>query len=495
MTITVERDQLSGSQEGAGAGLRAFLEQAERIGKLRHVHGANADAEIGAATEVLQQAPESPIAVFDHVPGYDPSFRVAVNTLGSTDTIALALGMLPGQSKREVANAWRDRVRRFQPINAEVVADGPVFENVRRGDEVDLSIFPVPKWHPNDGGRYIGTGSYDVTRDPDDGWINCGTYRVMLQGHNKLGYYISPGKHGRVHRQKYFDRHEPCPVVMVFGGDPLMFLASATEVQFGITEFDWVSGMRGQPMQLVRGPVTGLPFPADAEIVVEGFATADEMLPEGPFGEWTGYYASDTRPEPVLKVEALYYRNAPILVGSPPGRPPDELAKYRAIMRSALLHDQLEKAGIPDIVGVWCHEAGGSRLLNVVSLKQRYPGHTRQALHVAAQCHAGAYAGRWVIAVDDDIDPANLEEVMWAMSTRADPATSIDIVHRAWSTPLDPRITPEQRAARDFTNSRGLIDATRPFEWRNQFPLVNTMPADMRQAAEERWGYLLRDER
>jgi len=168
-----------------------------------------------------------------------------------------------------------------------------------------MRIFPTPRWHPLDGGRYIGTGSFDITRDPDDGWVNLGTYRVMVHDARRLGYYISPGKHGRLHRQKYFDRGQPCPVAMVFGSDPLLFLASCTEIPFGVSEYDWVGAIRGEPMQVTRGPGTGLPIPADAEIVVEGHASDQETLTEGPFGEWTGYYASDSRQEPVLTVEAL----------------------------------------------------------------------------------------------------------------------------------------------------------------------------------------------
>ena len=204
-----------------------------------------------------------------------------------------------------------------------------------------------------------------------------------------------------------------------------------------------------------------------------------------------GYYGSGSRHEPVLQVEALYYRDQPILVGSPPGQPPDEQARYRAILRSALLRDEIEKVAIPDVTGVWCHEVGGSRLFNVVSIKQRYPGHARQVLHAASSVRAGAYAGRYVVVVDEDIDPSNLEEVLWAVCTRSDPATSIDIVHRAWSTPLDPRIPPERRQVADFTNSRGLIDATRPWEWRDQYPPLNVPPREVRDAARQRWGYLL----
>jgi 4-hydroxy-3-polyprenylbenzoate decarboxylase len=313
----------------------------------------------------------------------------------------------------------------------------------------------------------------------------------MVHDARRLGYYISPGKHGRLQRQKYFDRGERCPVVMVFGSDPLLFLASCTEVPYGVSEYEWVGAVRGEPQRVIPGPITGLPIPADAEIVIEGYAAADQLLPEGPFGEWTGYYGSDMRAEPVLHVQALYHRNEPILVGSPPGQPPDEQARYRSVLRSALLTDELQRVGIPDVAAAWQHEVGGSRLFTVVAIRQRYPGHARQTLHVAAQCRAGAYAGRYTIVVDDDIDPSNLEEVIWAVCTRSDPATSIDIIPRSWSTPLDPRIPPERKAAGDFTNSRGLIDATRPWEWRDQYPALNVPSREVRERAFERWRHLL----
>ena len=471
--------------------LRGWLERVEQLGALRRVDGASSESEIGDATDLLQHSSDAPAVLFDRIPGYEPGFRVLVNGLGTIDRMSLALGAPLGLSKLELADVWRERILGLEPVPAVEVTDGPVMENVQRGDEVDVTVFPAPLWHPNDGGRYLGTGSYDVTRDPDDGWVNVGTYRVMVHGPNKLGYYISPGKHGRLHRQKYFDRNERCPVAMVFGSHPLIFLAASNEIPYGVSEYDWVGGVLGEPMQVIRGPVTGLPIPACAEIVVEGYASADELIPEGPFGEWTGYYASGERAEPVLHVEAVYHRNEPIILGCQPGRPPDELARYRAPLRSALLFEELLKAGVPDVAAVWQHEVGGSRMFIVAAIRQRYPGHSRQVLHVAAQCHTGGYAGKYVVVVDDDIDPSNLEEVMWAVCTRSDPADSIDIIRRAWSTPLDPRITPDQRAVGNFTNSRALIDATRPFEWRDQFPPVNVPPLSQRQAALARWSYLL----
>ena len=194
----------------------------------------------------------------------------------------------------------------------------------------------------------------------------------------------------------------------------------------------------------------------------------------------------------MLDIKAIYYRNNPIILGCPPQRPPDELARYRAVVRSGLLRENMTKAGVPGIAAVWAHEVGSARLLLAVAITQRYPGHARQAGHIASQCHVGAYAGRYVIVVDDDIDVSNLDELIWAMITRSDPATSIDIIHNAWSTPLDPRIEPERKAQGDFTNSRAIINACRPWHWRDKFPKVNAPTPEEAREARRRFGYLLK---
>ncbi|HEX4802380.1 MAG TPA: UbiD family decarboxylase, partial [Myxococcaceae bacterium] len=308
-----------------------------------------------------------------------------------------------------------------------------------------------------------------------------------IHDRNTLGFYISPGKQGRIMREKYFARGEPCKVVVSFGQDPLLYLAGGIEVPHGVSEYDWVGGLQGCPVQVIEGEYTGLPLPATSEIVVECEALPGQDRDEGPFGEWTGYYASSVRPEPIMKVHRLYHRNNPILLGAPPTRPPCEFNYMRCFLRSALIWNEMEAAGITDVRGVWCHEAGGGRLLTIVSIQQRYPGHARQAGMVAAYCHAGGYLGRYVIVVDDDIEVTNTNDVLWALTTRSNPEIDIEIIRRSWSGPLDPIIPKGQKGH----SSRAIIDACRPYEWIKEFPPVAESSPEVRRAAEKKWGKIL----
>ena len=472
--------------------LREWIVQAEKLGEVRHVKGANWQEEIGMAAEVVLHSETAPAVIFEDVPGCPKGFRLLTNFFGGKRK-NMTLGFPEHLNKIELSEAFLNSyLKELKQLPYQEVSDGPILENILTGDDIDITKFPAPVWHELDGGRYIGTGSFNITRDPDENWVNCGTYRAMIQDKRTVAFYISPGKHGRIHRDKYQDRKELMPTAIVVGGDPLTFLTACSETPYGVCEFDLVGGMRNEPVKVVRGKITGLPIPANAEIVLEGFVDPAKRLPEGPFGEWTGYYASDRRPEPVLDIKAVYHRNDPIILGCPPQRPPDELARYRAVTRSALLRQNVIKAGVPDVKSVWAHEVGTARMLIGISINQRYPGHSKQAGHVACQCHVGAYCGKYVIVVDDDVDVSNLDELIWAMLTRSDPATSIDIITGAWSTPLDPRISPQDKAIGNFTNSRAIIDACRPYHWRDQFPPVNMPSPEVLKKAREKFSYLLK---
>ncbi|MBI2540991.1 MAG: UbiD family decarboxylase, partial [Deltaproteobacteria bacterium] len=363
--------------------LRSWLDLAGELGEVRLVEGASWQEEIGMATELLNHSDPAPAALFDKIPGYPKGYRVLVNFFGGRRK-GMTLG-LPGElSNLQLSEAFTEAFEAAKPIPYEVVGKGPILENVVMGDDVNVLSFPTPLWHEMDGGRYIGTGSYNITQDPEEGWVNLGTYRVMVHDEKSVGFYISPGKHGRIHRDKYMARKEPMPAAIVLGGDPLLFLMSCTELPYGISEYDIAGGLRGKPYQVIKGKMTGLPIPANAEIVLEGYIDPQKGKPEGPFGEWTGYYGSGVREEPYMDVKAVYYRNNPIMLGCPPQRPPDEISRYRAVLRSGLLKQALGKAGLQGIKAAWASEVGNTRMLLCIAIEQRYGGHATQVGHVAS---------------------------------------------------------------------------------------------------------------
>ena len=452
--------------------LRDWLEKLDGMGELKTIRGLNWDLEIGAYVELSAPAGDPHALLFDDITGYPSGYRILTGSIKTPSRVALCLGLPPSDYTLEITHTVRERLPQWEAslhkFAPQIVQTGPVLENVDSGKDIDLFKFPVPKWHEPDGGRYIGTANSVMTRDPDTGEMNLGTYRIMVHDNKTAALHVSPGKHSRLHYEKYHARGEACPVAVSVGHHPLFFAMSCTDLPDG-SEYNYIGAVSGQPVKVIKEEVTGLLIPADSEIVIAGWCPPGKARTEGPFGEWTGYYGSAEKPAPVIEVERVYYRNNPIILGAPPRRPPGDNTVYATIFHGAKLHNQLEMAGVPDVKGVWISDFAGIMFI-VVSIKQRYAGHARQAAFAASQGNRiGAYMGRYVIVVDEDIDPTNLKEVLWAMCTRSDPEKDIDIIRRAWSTPLDPTIRKPTKA---FVNSRAIIDACRPYEWIDEFPEV-----------------------
>jgi 4-hydroxy-3-polyprenylbenzoate decarboxylase len=285
-------------------------------------------------------------------------------------------------------------------------------------------------------------------------------------------------------QRKYFERGKPCPVAVVCGMHPALFMIAGLEIPHGKNEYDAAGGLLGEPVEVILGPRTGLPIPAHAEIAFEGFIHPNDRVQEGPLGEWTGYYAGGVKQEPAIRVETFMYRNDPILLGAIPGIPPDDDSFYRGTYRSGAVWNQLEAAGVPEVKGVWAHAAGGSRLWLTVSIKQMYAGHSKQAGLIASQCHAGAYVNRFVVVVDDDIDPADMDRVIWAMCTRFDPREGMEVLRGCWSSALDPMAY----APDDPRNARVVIDACRPWSRRATFPLEARASKELEARIRAKFG-------
>ncbi|HXP93920.1 MAG TPA: UbiD family decarboxylase [Candidatus Binatia bacterium] len=463
------------------ADLREFLRQAEAAGEVRRIDGASAESEIGTLFDLSNKHLYPPVLLFQNIPGYDSRFRIVSNVRTAKVII--------GELTLDAVKAYRKRPKgKSQPIPPQVVERGPILEVVVEGDAVDLRKYPAPKWHPNDGGRYIGTECMVIMKDPDSDWVNVGTYRVMIHDDKTLGVFIDTGKHGDFIRRKYWARGEACPVAISVGQAPILGVIAASSAGTGESEYAIAGGRIGRPIRVVLAKATSLPIPADAELVFEGYMPPPEVdsRPEGPFGEWPGYYASDTRPEPVVAVKTVYHRNDPLIIGQPPLTPVHPGQQFK-ISRLAALWDALEAAGVPGIKGVWRVLGGGSRFITVISIDQLHPGHAKMAGLVAAGCRDGSYLTRLIIIVDDDIDIMNPAEVMWAVATRWDPKTQTDIIDGCWTGHIDPTLSPEKRASGDITTSRMIIYAVRPYHWKDQFPKVNSIDKDDAENVRRKW--------
>ncbi len=472
--------------------LRGFIDEAKKISQWREIEGADWDKEIGSLIEATAELiPQAPMLLFDRIKGYPAGFRILSLALASYKRVAVALGLPTDINKMEVMRLAARKLRAARPIAPREVESSPLMENVMTGDRVDLFKFPALRFHEHDGGRYLGTGDTVINADPGSDFINMGTYRMQLHDADHLGLWMSPGQQGRLICMKYWEQGKSCPVVATFGQHPLQFLVSYSKFPWGQSELEIAGGLMGRPMDIIRGPVTGLPIPAGAEIAIEGEVPPPdiESHDEGPFGEWPGYYSGGTlgtgEPQPVIRVKAIYHRNDPILQDEAPlwfGA-----VKMDLPVRAGVLWDQLISAGIQDVVGVFYH----TPFLWVIAIKQRYAGHAKQAGLAALSCSASARNGRYVVIVDEDIDPSNMKEVMWAMMTRVEPKTDIEIIDNCWSTPLDPRMSPEKKDSKDYTNSRAIFYAVRPFEWRDQFPKVSRSSRELREKAIKKFQNII----
>jgi len=471
--------------------LREWLAAIEAAGELKRIEApVELKEELSAITYLAARREGAPALLFDSFVGKETDATVLANLLGSsTRRYAIAVGLDPELTVSELIHETRRITGERRPPVAIEPGDAPVNEIVLTGEEIDLTALPVPQFWPDDGGRYIGTADITFTRPPESERINVGVYRQMLHGPRRVGMYCSPGKHGKLDREAWWRRGEPCPVVVAYGIDPVLFMVGAQSMGVSESELDIAGGLIGAPVRLTRGVAVDLPIPADAEIVIEGLAHPGDLEREGPLGEFTGYYGNVPGPQPVIEVRALHMRRAPVLTTALMADYPScEIGAYYAIMRSAGVWDELEKLGVPGIRGVYAHPAAASGWgMLVVSVEQHYAGHVAQVLALAGQCPAAAYFTKWIIAVDDDVDPTDLNQVLFALSTRCHPADDIDIQRKSWSTGLDPsRCVPEERPY----GSKAYIDACKPHRHLDAFPKRTLLRRSVYERVAQRWSEL-----
>ena len=225
--------------------LREFIAEVEAIGALRRVEGADPVHEIGGITEVAAGMPDCPAVLFDSIKGFPRGFRVFTNATVSPQRAALALGIDPKLPPIDALKEWRKRRSTLQMLAPVEVKRGPVLENSTR--ETDVGRFPAPVWHKQDGGPYIGSGSIVVMRDPDSGWVNASIYRVQVHAKDRVTVQFDhQGRHGAIIARKYWERGKPCPIAVVNGPDPTLFIAGFEYLPEGACEYDFAGAIRGR---------------------------------------------------------------------------------------------------------------------------------------------------------------------------------------------------------------------------------------------------------
>jgi UbiD family decarboxylase len=473
-------------QNEAMQDLRDFIDKVKELGELRVIEGANWDLEIGAITYLAAKAPEPPALLFDGIPGYPVGYRVFALPNSNDNRIALTLGLPMGASRlglvREMRNKLTEPFKLVPPVE---VKDGPITENAYAGDAVDLFKFPAPRWLSLDGGRYLGTGDTVIVRDPDEGWINVSTQRIQIHDKSTATIFSEPGKHFDVIRKKYWARGQSCPIAVTCGGHPILVVIGGMRIPWGMPEYDWLGWWINEPVEVIKGPTTGLPIPAHSEIVLEGEMAAPEVESrmEGPFSEWSGHY-SPARPEPVFKVKSILHRNDPIILADLPFLgPAGTNYRHTQLMRAARVWNMLDKL-VPGIKGVWIYfETGPNNV--VISLEQQYGGHAKQV--ALAALGEVSYETKLVIIVDDDIDPSNLRHVLWAVGQRSDPE-EWEVIKGTWAGYLDPRLSPQKKEIGNLTHSSAIILACKPYHWIKDFPAAVKEDPLLEQKVKEKWG-------
>jgi UbiD family decarboxylase len=479
----------------ASRDLRTWMAQLEAAGELKRVKAlVDWDDEISQIIRKVYMQ-NGPALLFENIKGHQNTFsrKLFTNGLGTKSRINLMLGLPKDAPPTEAIQTIRKRMK--SPVAPVRVKKGPVKDNIIRGKDIDLFQIPVPKWHPLDGGRYINTFFYTVTRDPDSGVNNVGIYRGVILSKNKIGVLLIPMKDWGITYEKYKAMGKPMPVAFVYGYDPALLGVAGTPVNG--PEYDLAGGIRQAPIELIKCETSDIEVPAYAEIVIEGTISPDpatyEM--EGPFGEGSGYYG-EARKRPVMEVSCITYRDDPIYRGALVGTGNvviDELKSLISTMMTVVTWNTLDTQEIPGILDV------NIGPLSAVKIHKTYQGQPRQ---IAAALWGSKFAGHHfnaLIVVEEDVDIHNPMALLVAMHKKADFKRDLVVYPLYIGSPIDVSVPYDLRDELAYgasVQNKLLIDATTDWElhparaeWGNQRfpPLCHYSRPETEALVEKRW--------
>jgi len=431
--------------------LRDFIEQLEKQGELKRIK-----QEVDPVLEmtvicdrVLKQG--GPALLFENPKG--SNIAVLGNLFGTPKRVAMGMGakdvselrgigeLLAYLKEPEPPKGMKDALEKLpvfkQVLNMapKIVSSAPCQEVIRVGDEVDLSVYPIQTCWPEDAAPLI-TWPLVITKGPNKDRQNLGIYRQQVIGKNKVIMRWLAHRGGALDFKEWQQAHpgKPFPVAVALGADPATILASVTPVPDSLSEYAFAGLLRGSKTEVANcltPGLNGLQVPASAEIVLEGFIYPGETAPEGPYGDHTGYY-NEVDEFPVFTIERITQRQVPIYHSTYTGRPPDEPAILGVALNEVFV--PILQKQFPEIVDFYLPPEGCSYRMAVISMKKQYAGHAKRVMLGTWSYLRQFMYTKFVIVVDDDVDVRNWQDVIWAITTRMDPARDLTILE---NTPID----------------------------------------------------------
>ena len=445
--------------------LRQYLSALESAGLLNRIRErVNKDTELVPLVRLQFRGlaeSERKAFLFDDVTdsrgrSFDASVAIATFA-ASRQVYAKALGA----DLDQVGAVWQRALS--NPIEPVEVDSGACKEIIILGEDLDVTggvdAFPHPISTPGFDNAPFLTSPYWVTRDPETGEYNVGTYRGMIKGPRLVGLQMdTPSQHIAVHLRKAQELGRPLEVAIVLGAVPAVGLASVQKVPYGTSEYAVAGGLMGRPLEVVKCETVGLLVPASAEIILEGVIHPERLEPEGPFGEASGYMGPRTM-SPVVELTAITHRKRPVVQAFISEFPPSESTLMRKIgFENVYTRFLRQSCNINSVVDVTFYEMATCNMMFVIRMKNPSPGQAWQALYAASGYEASM--GKVIIAVDDDIDAGDFESVVWALSFRMQPARDVSVIGNKLPR-LDPSMPLAPGAVAAADGSAMLIDATR----------------------------------
>ncbi|MFZ5783439.1 MAG: UbiD family decarboxylase [Pseudomonadota bacterium] len=439
------------------ASLRDFIARLEQSGRLVRVRAPVSPHLEMTEIQTRLLAEKGPAVLFENVvraDGTRSDIPVLVNLFGTVERVAWGMDREPAQLRQvgetlaflrqpEPPGGWREALdmlpllRTVMAMKPRTVGYGPCQDVVLTGDDIDLGRLPVQTCWPGEPAPLI-TWPLIVTQGPDpkgdrQDSFNLGIYRLQVTGRNTTLMRWLKHRGGAQHHQRWkgSGKREPLPAAAVIGADPGTILAAVTPVPDTLSEYQFAGLLRGRKVDLVDCRTIPLKVPAEAEIVLEGHVSLDDYGDEGPYGDHTGYYNSVER-FPVFTISAITMRRQPIYLSTFTGRPPDEPSVLGEALNEVFI--PLFQQQFPEIVDFWLPPEGCSYRIAVVSMRKAYAGHAKRVMMGVWSYLRQFMYTKWVIVVDADIDARNWKDVMWALSTRMDPARDITVIE---NTPID----------------------------------------------------------